>query len=147
MIYLGVRVEINSKNIKDKNFQSNYNKSGSAKIFDLCENGRVALEKKNELLLVCGKKDKNPSNLTNFSLLVELKKSKSDLERIVKIINVLGNDKLIKEKAKAFVSGQSILNNIVELEPLKQAFKEVSSRIPNFMELAWYYAPEIKIEE
>ena len=148
MFYVGVRIEINSRSLKNEKLQEIFNtNSNNTKILELYRNGKITVNKKDNMLIACGKKDdKSISNLTNFSVLVALEKPREDIERVVKIVNVLGNDKLIKEKVKTFVLEQSILNKISEFSQLKQSFIILNELIPHFIETAWYYAPEAKIE-
>jgi len=72
----------------------------------------------------------------------EVSKSLEEVERIIKIINVLGNDRLIREKVDLFSDGKSMLNNIKELKLLSQAFDNLDELLPGFIKTDWFYAPE-----
>jgi len=140
--YLGVRVEINNKFVLDtKTLKKSCSK---AKIDDVIEDARITVEKKNDMLIARGKEDKLKGGMINFSLMAHV--SKQEAERVVKIVNVLGNDRLIKEKVSTLCSGESVLNDIPELQNIKQAFYEIDDQLPGFINNAWYYAPEAKIK-
>jgi uncharacterized protein YydD (DUF2326 family) len=84
--------------------------------------------------------------MTNFSVMAKAGNKKSDIERVVQIINVLGNDRLIRERVLTFVDGNSMLNHIPELEHLKVAFEDLEKLMPGFIKTAWYYAPEARLK-
>lgn len=143
LLYLGMRVEIaNRFAVKDleKKYNSIYK---DTKIFDLCKNGRITVEKKGVMLIARGiKNEKLPSSgLTNFSVMRKIDRNE-EVKRVVQIINVLGNDRLIRERVSLFVNGKSLLNAIPELGILRTAFLDIDSMIPGFVRTGWYYAPE-----
>jgi len=80
--------------------------------------------------------------MTNFALVIP-SESETIAERIAQIINVLGNNRLIRERVKTFVDGQSNLNNLPELQDLNNAFTRLENYIHGFITAGWYYAPEI----
>ena len=80
----------------------------------------------------------------NFSVMIKIKKD--EMIRLAQIINVLGNDKLIRERVSVFVNDNSMLNAIVELSELKNAFFDIDKMLPSFIKNAWYYAPEIVLK-
>ena len=88
------------------------------------------------------KSDKGPTGLINFAVLSKMDVGSSEIERIIKIVNVLGNDRLIREKVSTFTTGHSALNNIPELAILNAAFADLDLLIHGFIKNAWYYAPE-----
>ena len=148
-IYIGVRIEISNRTQKIKSLPSLYNNTnGHAQIYDVCENGRVYVEKSKDMIMARGKKeDRVNTGLTNFAIMIPSAENVVEVERIVKIINVLGNDRLIREKVKTFVTGQSALNKIPELQDLILALNNINKIIKGFTEVAWYYAPEVKFDE
>lgn len=149
LLYVGVRIEISNRTLKIKDLVDKYNStSTSAKIFDVHDNGRITVEKKQEMIIARGKQeDKLPTGMINFSVMLPIESTNPELERIVKIVNVLGNDRLIREKVKTFVMGQSALNKMPEFSGLTMAFQSINKLIPGFVEVAWYYAPEVKFEQ
>lgn len=147
-LYVGVRVEIASRFVRtNKNLVKKYNSSHkNTQLFDLHRDGKIAVEKDGIMLIARGAKpDKGPTGLVNFSVMAEIKsKKRKDIERIVQIVNVLGNDRLIRERVHTFVGGRSLLNAISELAEIKNAFVELDTLIPGFVKAGWYYAPEAK---
>ena len=141
-LYLGVRVEVAKRFFVVKDLIKQYNKTHqTTQLFDLYRDGKITVEKKDSMLVARGAVNDKGSGLVNFSVMTEAKKTE-DLKRVVQIINVLGNDRLIREKVSLFVSGHSLLNAIPELTELKDAFIEIDSMIPGFINAGWYYAPE-----
>jgi len=142
-LYLGVRVEIaNRFAVKDlaDTFNADHD---DTQIFDLHKDGKITVEKKDSMLIARGAKNDKPNNsgLVNFSLMAEVNKDE-ELRRVVQIVNVLGNDRLIRERVNVFVNGKSLLNAIPELDQLKNAFVSLESMMPGFIKAGWYYAPE-----
>lgn len=145
-LYLGVRVEIANRFVKVNNLITQYNKAHkTTKLFDLHREGKITVEKNDSMLVARGAVNDKGSGLVNFSVMAEAKKIE-DLKRIVQIINVLGNDRLIREKVSVFVNGRSLLNAIPELVELKDAFLAIDSLIPGFINAGWYYAPEAEFK-
>lgn len=144
-LYIGVRVELASR-VADLEKLKSYNKKfKKTRVFDVTDNGRVTVEKSSQMIIAKGKKEEHRTNgLVNFSVMSKQNNNTSDLERVVKIINVLGNDRLIRERIHTFVSGKSLLNSIPEMESLVQAFKNLEVLMPGLIEAGWYYAPEAK---
>lgn len=145
-LYLGVRVEVSSKLANTRKLKTYNQKYKSSQIFDITTNGKIAVEKIGDMLVARGRKDDDSSgnnSMVNFSLMLKQNSnSKSNIERIVKIVNVLGNDRLIRERVHTFFNGDSLLNNIPELELLVEAFKNVDMLVPGIINAGWYYAPE-----
>ena len=142
-LYLGVRVEVANRYMI-KGLQKKYNDAhDETKIFDLHSNGKITVEKKESMLIARGANNDKQygTKMVNFSVMTEINKDE-EVRRIVQIVNVLGNDRLIREKISVFVSGGSILNAIPELDQLKDAFISLESIMPGFIKTGWYYAPE-----
>jgi hypothetical protein len=145
--YIGFRIEIANKYIV-RNFTRKFNtaKNPKTKILDLFKDGKIIIEKKKDMLIAHGAKaEKDREGLTNFALLTSIGKDKDNMNRLIKIINVLGNDRLIREKISVFVQGKSILNGLPELNPIRTAMIRIESIAPGFMHNGWYYAPEFII--
>lgn len=146
IVYIGVRAELPSRRVKgDPNdVLEQYNASGNSRILDLRVDGKITVERQGAMLIARGVDD--PKNMkqgmTNFALMIP-SESKEAAERIVQIVNVLGNNRLIRERVKTFVDGQSALNDLPELHDLVNAFVELDSYIRGFVIAGWYYAPEI----
>jgi len=141
-LYVGFRVEVTNKYIV-RNFIRRFNSGQKTlQVSDLYKDGKIAIEKTDHMLIARGQKiDKSDTGLANFAALVEVG-DYNELERLVKIINVLGNDRLIRERVYSFIGGKSILNAIPQLAPLKDAFVKIERLAPGFIKAGWYYAPE-----
>lgn len=147
-LYIGVRVEVANRLI-DINKLKTYNRRfKTTRVFDITDNGRITVEKSNQMIIARGKRNEKGSNgLVNFSLMTKSDATaKEEVERIVKIVNCLGNERLIRERVHTFVHGRSLLNNIPELKELKEAFNNLEELMPGFIEAGWYYAPEALFE-
>ena len=118
-MYLGVRAEITDEMLV-KNLRTVFNFNHEVvKIFDVCEGGKIAVKRDKIILTARGiKNGKHSTGLTNFSIMLKCKK----FQRCAQIINILGNDRLIREKVSTFVDGKSLLNSMPELETLREAF-------------------------
>jgi hypothetical protein len=148
-IFVGVRIEISNRSNKIKDINTRYfDTYKTNSITDYHENGKVTIERKDGMLIAHGKEeDKFNTGLINFSVMNELEGEQEELQRLIKIVNVLGNDRLIKEKVSVFVEGKSMLNNIKEFGGLVQLFKNINKLAPGFIDGAWYYAPEATLEK
>lgn len=142
-LYLGVRAEVARKLVPEEDVLMKYNDLHSnTKIIDPFYNGKIMVEKTRSAVVAHGEKClKGNTGLVNFAVMAELK-NQNDVLRVVQIINVLGNNRLIRERTSLFSSGNSLLNSIPELSPIRDAFIEVDKLIPGFVKSGWYYAPE-----
>lgn len=146
-LYLGVRAEIAKRFVPSDDIVAKYNKAHTnTKLMDLYHNGKITVEKSHLAVVAHGEKhNKNKTGLVNFAVMSELG-NHTDVLRVVQIINVLGNDRLIREKVSLFANGRSLLNSIPELGPIRKAFQEVEELMPGFIRAGWYYAPEAIFE-
>jgi len=147
-LYIGVRVEVANR-IADVSKLKAYNrKYKTTRVFDIMDNGRITVDKSNHMIVARGKKDeKGSSGLVNFSVMAKQDTEQpSDIERIVKIINCLGNERLIRERVHTFAHKRSMLNNIPELSEILTAFNNIEELMPGFIDAGWYYAPEALFE-
>jgi len=146
--YIGFRVEIVSRIVKKDTglIVSTYNANGDSRIFDLFTDGKITVERDKSMLIARGakehRKNKRQGAAMNFSLMVPI--GEKELPRIVEIVNVLGNGRLIRERVKTFIDRGSTLNNLPELSGMITAFQELETYIPGFINGGWYYAPEAK---
>ena len=144
--YIGFRVEMNGKTIKNSKFFKKYNSNHkNIKLYDLKDRAKVTIQKIGVMITASSEKCDFDTGTINFGVLIKVGTRKRDIERLVKIINVLGNDRLIRERVATFVGGESMLNNIPELNELKDIFVEIDDAMPGFVRTAWYYAPEYVI--
>lgn len=141
-LYVGFRIEVTNRYIV-RNFIRRFNGTQKAlQVADLHRDGKISIEKTENMLIARGiKAEKSDSGLANFAAMVKVS-DYDELERIVKIINVLGNDRLIRERVYSFIGGKSVLNAIPQLAPMKDAFIKIERLAPGFIKAGWYYAPE-----
>ena len=149
MLYIGFRIEVASRILPNDitNIVKIYNKSAN-KILDLHQNGKITADKSNDIIIARGKSDKNKSKngtMINFSIVNSIS-SKEELIRVVQIINVLGNGRLIRERIQTFIDRESLLNQIPELNNLYDALKYAEKLMPGLIKNGWYYAPEAYFE-
>jgi len=143
--YIGVRVEIVSRIVKSDlcKVVEQYNEQNEYQIFDLYTNGKITIERKDSMLIARGEVDKRKKQnggTINFSVMVPI--DSNEVGRIVQIVNVLGNGKLIRERINTFVEGDSALNKLPELCGLVKAFNIIDTHLPGFVRGGLYYAPE-----
>jgi hypothetical protein len=144
-LYVGVRVEISNRFINNSKIIKNYNKTHkNTRLSDFHSDGKIFVERRKNMLIARGvKSDAGMSNsMANFSMMSKISGGIVAVERIIQIVNILGNDRLIRERIKTFVNGNSVLNNLPELNGLSQAFMDLDSIVPGFIRSGWYYAPE-----
>ena len=143
MSYLGFRIEIvNSLLVRNMVKRLNSKVKASAQIFELVREGKITVERRNDMLIAHGTKSDHKTGVANFSLMSEVSEGDDELSRLVQIMNVLGNDRLIKERVSALISGKSLLNALPQLIPIKNSIVKIEEVIPGFIRSAWYYAPE-----
>jgi len=144
--YVGFRIEVAKRIITMDDIVLTYNKNHSdTQLFDFHKEGRILIKKTKELLLAHGEDVNYPTDVSNFAVMIAINRKK-EAERLIKIINVLGNDRLLKERVKTFINGKSTLNNIDELVLLKQALKDLDKIIPGLIRIGFYYAPDAKLK-
>ena len=121
IVYIGVRAELPSRRVKSdpKDILEQYNSSGDSKILDLQVDGKITVERQDAMLIARGIDcpSAKKQGMTNFALVIP-SESQAAAERIVQIVNVLGNNRLIRERVETFVDGKSALNNLPELYDL-----------------------------
>lgn len=146
MSYIGFRIEIASRILSHPDKIKEYNDQSKNKIVGIDDGGKISVKRGKEMLTVHGQGIKKAGvtvSDVNFAVLTPIKKS--NVSRVVQIINILGNGKIIRERIKTFADGQSALNNLPELEPLLKVFKDLNEICPGLIKSGWYYAPEIKL--
>ena len=83
--------------------------------------------------------------VTSFSILLTCQYTREAVDRLVRIMNVLGDGKLIRERVSVFVSGKSVLNLMPELNELRDILMNLNTLVPHFQDIAWLCAPEAKL--
>jgi hypothetical protein len=139
--FVGVRVELPTKLITNKDLGKLYKKAYKQKLtFDVTCDQKIAPEYVDDLILAKPSNEKQ-ANLSSFPLFAIF----TDLEaalRVIRILNVLGDDKLIRESVRSFMDDKSNLSNLKELSSLKTVFGNMNAIVPHFTELAWFSAPD-----
>lgn len=142
-LYLGVRVEIANRFFNAKEIKQYNRRNKNTKVLDIHDSGKITVEKTDSMLIARGEKnDKHDTGMVNFSVMGKMSSDEKEVMRVVQIINVLGNDRLIRERVNTFVEGRSVLSAIPELHALNQAFSNLEKMMPGFTKAGWYYAPE-----
>src|SRR5574337_160250 len=137
--YIGIRIEISNRVSKTKELLTEFNGKTKYKIFDFNTNGKITMNKQqSDIITVCGKQESKNTGMINFALLQPLDVEENEIKRVVKIINVLGNGKLLKERVKTFVIEKSVLNKLPEFYNLNEALHCIDKIVPGFIENAWY---------
>lgn len=141
---VGVRIEIPNRKIFGADLPKTYKNKFNCPnfIYDYKQNSKIIGKQYNGMLIAVG--EATCDELISFSVLVDCRNDLSKVERMIKILNVLGDDRLIKEKIKIYMSGKSLLNALPELNGLKRSFENLNHIIPNFIENAWFSAPAAK---
>jgi len=151
--YIGVRVELTSRIIRGDPalIVEQYNAVGPGQIFDLHTEGKITVERRDDLLVARGEDDRRKykskakikyGGMTNFALMVPI--DPAEVVRIVQIVNVLGNGRLIRERVKTFADGGSTLNQLPEMRELATAIQDLNKYMPGIINGGWYYAPEAR---
>lgn len=145
MAFIGFRIEVAKKFNKrdlDKLMRSYNEKSGLARIMDFNINSKIFPEEKSDLIYVGTQDSKKNDGFSNFSIMLKVPRKK-EVIRLTKIINVLGNDRVIRERISVFTKKQSMLNDLKELNDLIPSLKLLNDFVPGILNNGYYYAPEI----
>jgi len=135
----GVRVEVPTFKIKNFDPVSIDNISCS----DIHVNSFVGEWEDSGLISSFGTSTIEKSKRTN--MLVGIEDDTDNCIRNTKIINVLTNDKVKKERVKEFIEGKSILHNLDSFKKLILMFEKLEESITDFSECSFMYVPEIKL--
>lgn len=143
--FIGFRVEVATKIIKSPLplLVKKFNRQGETKIFDLCPKGKVVISRVNRVMTAGGEAIKKSSANSNFALVTPLETSES--LQVANIINVLGNGRVIRERLIDFIHGDSMLNDLAPLTPLKEGLVALEALCPGLIRSGFYYAPELII--
>lgn len=82
------------------------------------------------------------STRTNF--MVSAESESQEATRNVKIVNVLTNDKIKKERVEDYMEGRSVLKHMPEFVGLRNVFEAIEKMVPSFTKYATMYVPEIR---
>jgi hypothetical protein len=136
---IGVRIEIPTKYVCKFDLEREYKKRFKLiEEFNLCLDTGIVPEVKNGIILAKAK-GCEPKTST-FSVMVGI--GKQNAIRVVQILNVLGDNRVLREKLSVYMSNKSVLNQIPELAGLQQVFENLSKMVPGLVDNAWVHAPE-----
>ena len=112
---IGVRIELPTKYLDGVDVFKLYRKTYNARVLygrvdDKCV---VGCRYCDLLLARAGDEFKG---VTSFSILLTCQYTREAVDRLVRIMNVLGDGKLIRERVSVFVSGKSVLNLMPDLK-------------------------------
>jgi glycine/D-amino acid oxidase-like deaminating enzyme len=82
---------------------------------------------------------------TSFMVSLDLGNNFEEMVRLVRIANILSNDKVRRERAVDFVDGHSALKHLKQFDPLRLALRNLDRMVPSLLECATVYIPEIRI--
>lgn len=139
LIQLGVRVEMPGKNVPLELTTS----TEKARCADTRHNAFVSeWEDSNLISAYSHHLDKNSSK-TNFMVAAEI--ANEDALRAARIVNVLSDDKVKKERVLDYLEGNSVLLHLDLFNYLKDMFIKIEEEIPSFIVSANMYVPEIRL--
>ena len=142
---VGIRIEMPTKMIKKKDIVKEYkSKFSESVIFDVEHGLKIGQVYTKGIFLARPGTEKSFGNST-FSLLISVGEDLDTALRLVKIINILGDDRVIREKVKTFFIGKSQLSLLPELQPMIEILRNIEKIVPGFIEVAWLLAPEAKL--
>ena len=145
----GIRIETNSSVMKDFN-KSNCTllKGNDLEIGPLSWYGTVIPEDHLDLAISAFRSNENrwKSDKVSFNLIGNRPFPESGFEqtdRIGKLTFVLANDRIVKERVSAILTGKSRISIIPEYEWLKTVIPELSAIIPEISTKAYFHVPTI----
>ena len=145
----GIRIETNSSVMKDFN-KSNCTllKGNDLEIGPLSWYGTVIPEDHLDLAISAFRSNENrwKSDKVSFNLIGNRPFPEAGFEqtdRIGKLTFVLANDRIVKERVSAILTGKSRISIIPEYEWLKSVITELSAIIPEISTKAYFHVPTI----
>lgn len=145
----GIRVEINSSNMKEFN-KSNCSliKGNDIEIGPLSWGGTVIPEDHLDLAISSFRSNENrwKSDKVSFSLIGNRPYPNNGYEqtdRIGKLTFVLSNDRIVKERVSYILSDKSNISIIPEYNWLKETLTELSVAMPDIITKAYFHVPTI----
>lgn len=147
--HFGIRIEASSSVMKDFN-RSNciLTKGDSLEIGPLCWYGTVIPEDHLDMAISAFRSNENrwKSDKVSFSLIGNRPFPQGGFEqtdRIGKLTFVLANDRIVKERVSAIMTGKSRVSMIKEYDWLKEDIAELSQMVPEILTKAYYHIPTI----
>jgi len=145
----GIRIELNTSVMKDFN-KSNctLTKGGDLELGPFSWNGTVIPEDHVDLAISAFRSNENrwKSDKVSFSLIGNRyfpNQGFEQTDRIGKLMFVLSNDRIIKERVSHILTGKAKVSMIKEYDWLKAVIEELSIAIPEIITKAYYHVPTI----
>ena len=146
---IGFVIEVPNSIIDRRDFnrlKNNYNKrKNPVRILDFNYSGKIELvdrDDKKDYCDIIGKK-LGDGKICNFAVTIEV--DEETAKRVAALVNVLGNDRIIRERIPVFCNKTSMIAHIEEFEEFFKLFDYLSKNISGFKNRATYYCPYCKI--
>jgi uncharacterized FAD-dependent dehydrogenase len=148
LAHYGIRLEMSSGHLKE------FNKSNCSLIKTGIEVGpfswfgTVIPEDHDDLAISAfrSNEDRWKTDKVSFTLIGErefLGKGFEQMDRLSKLIFVLANDRIVKERVALLLSGKSRISIISEYDWLKEAVLNLAEAIPDIVSKAYFHVPTI----
>jgi thioredoxin reductase len=85
------------------------------------------------------------SERTSFMASFDAGEDFLEMARLVRIINVLANDRIRRERAIDFVHGHSVLEHLEQFNSIRTALLDLNKMVPSFLGCATVHIPETRI--
>ena len=144
----GVKIEVSSGVL------ANFNRSHMTMIREdltvgpLCWNGSIIQEDHSDLVISAfrSNEDRWKSDKVSFSLLKSVyyhDQGSVQTDRIGKLVCLLVNDRVSREKVRVFMKGNSQLNLIPEFKWFKEEIEMLEELCPNIIKKGYFHVPDI----
>ena len=84
------------------------------------------------------------SERTSFLASFDAGNDFTEAARLVRIVNILANDKVKRERAVDFSKGHSVLAHLEQFDPLRKALLDLDRMVPSFLGCATVHIPEFR---
>ncbi len=144
----GVRLEISAQHMREFNGSHCLLLRDNLEVGPFCWNGTIIPEDHSDLVISAfrSNEDRWKSDKVSFSLLGKKffkDQGSVQADRIGKLSFLLFNDRVSREKVKAFMSGNSLLNLVPEFSWLNETMTELNEIIPKLCEKGYFHVPNI----
>lgn len=146
---IGVRIELPTALINKKvDFNEQTNISEDITVEDVCRNSFVAEWEEGGILsaLGCNFPNKKTDRTTVMLGFTPENTSIEEIVKSIKIINILSNDKVKKERIQDYISNRSVLKHVKLFDGIHKSIEDLNKILPMFMNYGMIYIPEIKFE-
>jgi hypothetical protein len=130
--------------MQDFNESHSFITNGYDEIGPLCWNGSVIPEDHADNLVISAfrsNEDRWKSEKVSFGITMRTAGGTTEADRISKLVFLLLNDRVSKEKIKIFMKDDSQLSSIPEFQDLKPIVEQLNNYIPDLISQGSFYAP------